>query len=99
MGVPLNEWTFVAATYAPDGQRAHYINADHSEAAECSADANVPLRVTEHDFKFGARGRCYACTNVHGLFKGNLDDAMVFDRALQQADVAMLHDGDYRHAI
>jgi hypothetical protein len=59
---------------------------------EYSADANVPLRVTEHNFKFCAWGRCYACTNVHGLFEGNLYNAMVFDRAMQHADVAMLHD-------
>ena len=66
--VPLNEWTFVAAAYGPDGKRTHFINGDHSEAAACSATAGVPLQVTKHDFKFGARGRCCCAGGRWGSF-------------------------------
>jgi hypothetical protein len=91
--IPLHEWSHVAVAY--DGtNEAHFISSRQVEATACGAGGD--LTPTEADFRIGHRESDAGRNLGHSNFVGDIDEAMVFDRALGESDLHEIYRGHYR---
>jgi hypothetical protein len=86
--VPAHEWTHVAVSY--DGrQEYHYVAGQLGDVDPCGEGGS--LAITADGFKIGARG-----ASAVSQFQGDVDEAMLFSRALSPAEVDALYRVEYR---
>ena len=95
--IPLHEWTHVAVSY--DGvNEAHFIQSQMVESTACGDGGD--LAVSPSDFRIGHRerghGNTAGQTMGHDQFVGDIDEAMVFNRALGEVDLHGIYRGHYR---
>lgn len=81
--IPVNEWSYVAA--GVDGSvEKHFVNGAFVEQDGCQGS----LTINDDDFMIGARGG----DGAHGSsFKGSIDEAMLFDTVLTEAEFASIY--------
>ena len=92
--IPLHEWSHVAVAY--DGtNEAHYIMSQQVEAIACGNGGD--LNPSQADFRIGHREARVGVLG-HSNFQGDIDEAMVFNRALGEADLHNVYRGHYRRA-
>jgi hypothetical protein len=83
--VALDEWTHVAVGVDGTSER-HFVSGVFTEQDGCAG----LLATNDEDFKIGARSTCGA--DCHSSqFKGAIDEAMLFDRCLSNADMATVY--------
>eukprot|EP01052_Picozoa_sp_SAG31_P004689 SAG31_NODE_197_length_20660_cov_8.861368_13_plen_549_part_00 len=87
--VSLHEWTAVAIAY--DGANTlHFLSGVLAEQQACDGGGN--LAHTDADFKIGGRTWTSATMDEDSLeFVGDIDEVMLFDRALRADEVVMLN--------
>ncbi|HEV7894110.1 MAG TPA: choice-of-anchor Q domain-containing protein [Pyrinomonadaceae bacterium] len=81
--VPLDTWTHVAAVYVrATGTRTVYVNG--TQAAQ-RTDPSFDITGSSADLGIGAK--VFDVNSPNGFFKGQIDEAEVFNRALSQAEI------------
>ena len=79
----MNEWTHVGAGVDGTNEK-HFVNGAFVEQDGCPGS----LTINDDDFMIGARGG----DGAHGSsFKGSIDEAMVFDTVLTEAELASIY--------
>ena len=92
--IPLHEWSHVAVSY--DGtNEAHFIMSQQVEAIACGNGGD--LTPSQADFRIGHREARVGVLG-HSNFQGDIDEAMVFDRALGESELHGIYRGHYRHS-
>ena len=92
--IPLHEWTHVAVAY--DGtNEAHFIGSEQVEATACGDGGDLTPSMA--DFRIGHREAQVGLIG-HSNFVGDLDEAMIFNRALGENDLHGIYRGHYRHS-
>ena len=94
--VPNHEWTHVAMAY--DGtSELHYVHGVHQETDPCG-DPGGSLTPTPDPLRLGARGQVSFCQEAThcSQFQGDVDEVMLFSRALSEAEISGLQKTNYR---
>jgi hypothetical protein len=92
--IPIHEWTHVAVGY--DGvSEVHFMNSELVENTDCGAGG--PITSTVDDFRIGHRASSSRFGNSN--FVGDIDEAMVYNRVLSEADLGKIYTAQYRNAI
>ena len=92
--IPLHEWSHVAVSY--DGtNEAHFISSRQVEATACGAGGDLTPN-PQADFRIGHRETTAGRPLGHSNFVGDIDEAMVFNRALGESELNGIYRGVYR---
>ena len=96
--VPNHEWTHVAMAY--DGtSELHYVHGVHQETDPCG-DPGGSMTASQYPLRIGAREaeETSYCDSGEGCsaFQGDIDEIMLFDRALSELEISGLQSANYR---
>lgn len=89
--IPAHEWTHIGVGY--DGAtQVHFIDGEVVENDPCGAGG--PLAITTADFRVGHREAVVGYG--HSVFTGDIDEIIIFDHVLSEADLTSVYTAQYR---
>ena len=96
--IPNHEWTHVAMAY--DGtSELHYVHGVHQETDPCG-DPGGSMTASQYPLRIGAREAAETsfCESGEGCsaFQGDIDELMLFNRALSELEISGLQSANYR---
>ncbi|WP_159888329.1 LamG domain-containing protein [Paenibacillus puerhi] len=95
--LPLNRWSFVAATYRQSqGMMRLYLNGE--EVASKKTTVKVAITPAHSDLLIGKNNQSVMLANVFELnmFNGIIDEVKLYGRALDGKEIAAVYDADVR---
>ena len=91
--VPMHEWTHVAVGY--DGaSEVHFVNSEIVESVSCGGGGD--LTPSADPLRIGHRTAFVGAGLSHSNFVGDIDEAMVYNKVLGEADLGKIYVAQYR---